>query len=339
MNLSIAYLLYINTSKDYSTKDYYPGGMVMPDRNFTYENYAYGFGGHEKDDEIKASGNHLSFGDYGYDPRTGRRWNIDPLTAKAPNWTPYHFCFNNPILNFDPNGAWPWPVWARSFISASSVAGGTFRGDGREPSLSTDRSVATSRTWINFTFDPQKQALLNKRMGADETIVFAPPELGIGDRYPVYGETPNPNVSYTGVTTTKNSFGNNIGSFGFSYSAKDPVTPGLFTPELDVHSDFSITENLETGTLFVSATFTGDVFPSTEAFISDQSGVKLFLGARKETGGVRDLFGDNKKFLFTVDMQIKFDDDGNFQGVYDQKDDTYVSPDAWNKQVQQTWDK
>jgi hypothetical protein len=262
---------------------------------------------------------------------------VDPLTAKAPNWTPYHFCFNNPILNFDPDGAWPWPVWARSFISASSVAGGTFRGDGRGPSLSTDRSVATSRTFVSFTFDPQKQALTNKNVDADHTVVFAPPEFGMGDRYPIYSEKPQPKASFTGVTTTKNSFGNNIGSFGFSYSAKDPVTPGLFTPELDVHSNFSITENLETGTLFVNATFTGDVFPSTEAFISDQSGAKLFLGARKETGGVGDLFGDNKKFLFTVDMQVKFDNKGNFTGV--QQGDKLINVADWNKQVESKFEK
>ncbi|MCU0342076.1 MAG: hypothetical protein MUE30_19565 [Spirosomaceae bacterium] len=69
-----------------------------------------------------------------------------------------------------------------------------------------------------------------------------------------------------------------------------------------------------------------------EAFISDQSGAKLFLGARKETGGVGDLFGDNKKFLFTVDMQIKFDKKGNFTGV--QQGDKLIKPADWNKQVE-----
>ena len=77
----------------------------------------------------------------------------------------------------------------------------------------------------------------------------------------------------------------------------------------------------------------GDVFPSTEAFISDQSGAKLFLGARKETGGVGDLFGDNKKPLFTVDMQIKFDGKGNFTGV--QQGDKLINVADWNKHIKQ----
>ena len=39
----------------------------------------YGFNGYEKDNEIKGAGNHYSFSDYGLDPRTGRRWNMDPI--------------------------------------------------------------------------------------------------------------------------------------------------------------------------------------------------------------------------------------------------------------------
>src|SRR5215204_5109147 len=35
--------------------------------------YRYGFNGHEQDNEVKGEGNHYSFGDYGYDPRLGRR--------------------------------------------------------------------------------------------------------------------------------------------------------------------------------------------------------------------------------------------------------------------------
>lgn len=89
--------------------------------------------------------------------------------------------------------------------------------------------------------------------------------------------------------------------------------------------------------MFVNATFTGDVFPSTEAFISDQSGTKLFLGARKETGGVGDLFGDNNKPLFTVNMQIKFDGKGNFTGVH--QGDKLINVADWNKQVESKFEK
>lgn len=58
----------------------------------------------EKDDEIKGSGNHLAFGDYGYDPRLGRRWNIDPMAHEMPDISPYKAFFNNPIIIQDPTG-------------------------------------------------------------------------------------------------------------------------------------------------------------------------------------------------------------------------------------------
>ena len=100
-----------------------------------------------------------------------------------------------------------------------------------------------------------------------------------------------------------------------------------------MHSSLSVTEDLENGILSISGSFTGDRFPSTEAFVVDQSGnTKVFLGAKMEAGGLHSVFGDNKKPLFNVNMQIMFDGDGNFTGVR-QGDQTYLVED-WNKHVQ-----
>ncbi|MBS0028865.1 RHS repeat domain-containing protein [Chitinophaga sp. 22321] len=283
---------------------YYPFGLIQKGISSqavgTLTN-KYKFGGKELQSNEFNDNSGLELYDFqarNYDPQIGRFLGGDKRADKLVQWSPYTYCLNNPLAFVDPNGEYPWPISVRSFISASSVAGGLFRGDGRGPSVSTDRTTTTSRTFVNFTYDPQKQALTNKSVGADNTIMYAPPEVGMGDKYPLESKTPEPKVTFTGVSTEKNSLGNDIGSFGFSYTAKDPVTPELAKPSLDVHSNFSMTENLKTGTLSVNATFTGDVFPSTEAFISDQSGAKLFLGARRETGGVGDLFGDTKKSLY-----------------------------------------
>src|SRR5690554_3219544 len=66
--------------------------------------YRYGYNGHERDDEVKGSGNHLSWGDYGYDPRLGRRWNIDPQWQRLPGQSPYSANNNSPIQYTDPDG-------------------------------------------------------------------------------------------------------------------------------------------------------------------------------------------------------------------------------------------
>ncbi len=87
-----------------SANTYYPFGMLMPVRNWSSEWYRYGFGGHEKDDELAGEGNHLSFGDYGYNPRLGRRFNVDPFAHAFPSLSPYSYGSNNPIYFVDSNG-------------------------------------------------------------------------------------------------------------------------------------------------------------------------------------------------------------------------------------------
>jgi RHS repeat-associated protein len=68
----------------------------------TTQPYRYGFGGQEKDDEVSGIGNSYTAEFWQYDPRLGRRWNIDPI-VKA--WeSPYATFSNNPIYYKDPNG-------------------------------------------------------------------------------------------------------------------------------------------------------------------------------------------------------------------------------------------
>lgn len=39
-----------------------------------------------------------------YDPSTGRFLTIDPKASKYPNWSPYVYAFNNPLMFVDPDG-------------------------------------------------------------------------------------------------------------------------------------------------------------------------------------------------------------------------------------------
>jgi hypothetical protein len=84
--------------------DYYAFGSPMIGRDFSSGNYRFGYGGHEKDDEVSGIGNHLAFGDYGLDTRLGRRWNVDPKTANAPYEGTYTVLGCNPMFYIDPDG-------------------------------------------------------------------------------------------------------------------------------------------------------------------------------------------------------------------------------------------
>ena len=153
--------------------------------------------------------------------------------------------------------------------------------------------------------------------------VYLPPKVDVG----------KPTAS---ITNQKVSDG--TASLDFSHSGKDPITPQLVTPALDVHASLNFKEDLKNGTLTITGSFTGDKFPSTEAFVTDQSGkTKLFLGAQMEDGGLNDLVGDNNKPLFNVNLTIQFDKAGNFTGVK-QGDTTYSVAD-WNKKVQEEFNK
>ncbi len=64
--------------------------------------YRYGFNGQEKDDEIAGAGNSYTAMFWQYDPRLGRRWNLDP--KPNPSISQYATFANNPIWYSDPLG-------------------------------------------------------------------------------------------------------------------------------------------------------------------------------------------------------------------------------------------
>jgi len=111
---------YFNASM-VSATDYYPFGMGQPGRSFSNADYRFGFNTQEKVDVVSGSGNHYAAPYWEYDPRTGRRWNLDP--AGYPYQSHYSVNNNNPILFSDPLGIYGAKREARQMRSEAKAAG------------------------------------------------------------------------------------------------------------------------------------------------------------------------------------------------------------------------
>jgi hypothetical protein len=86
-----------------NSSDFSAFGAKLYNRGFAFSDYRYGgAGGQEKDDEIYGAGNSYSAEYWQYDPRLGKRWNVDPITYP---WQSAYAAFNNnPIYYSDPSG-------------------------------------------------------------------------------------------------------------------------------------------------------------------------------------------------------------------------------------------
>ena len=81
-----------------------PFGETMAQQlGSNYYNSPYKFNGKELDEET----GFYYYGARYYDPRVSFWMSVDPLAEKMPRWSPYSFCFDNPMRYVDPDGQAP----------------------------------------------------------------------------------------------------------------------------------------------------------------------------------------------------------------------------------------
>jgi len=139
--------------------NYYPFGL----KHFGYNNNSvsshdalkYKYNGKELQDE-NIGGQELALYDYGarnYDPALARWFNLDPLSEKFEQWSPYNYVLNNPLKLIDPTG-----MSAEDSTDVIKNADGTYTvvggnandGDNSIYQLNTDGS----RTRIGYSATP-----------------------------------------------------------------------------------------------------------------------------------------------------------------------------------------
>ena len=113
----------------------------------------------------------------------------------------------------------------------------------------------------------------------------------------------------------------------------NPLVPG--SPDIDVKTSMTITEDKKNGTLRVVAVMSGDRFPAAEAFIGDAKGQQVFIGtAGYEGNPYTSLPGEGNKEMMVADITIKIDEHANFLGV-ESGGKTYSIQD-WNKKEEKS---
>ena len=302
-----------NTGSVVTTTDYEPFGKAIagvPPRK--------GFIDKEKDQES-------GLGDFGvrkYDDGIGRFTSIDPLTEKMPAWSPYVYSFNSPLTLIDPDGRFPIYIHIRSFAPFKTFGLlDAWYGDNR--GFSNSVTDASSRIRQVSSYETDTRSGLTAAYGSFSRSVYG--AYAYSEAYVNGGAT----APIEGGSINTHLYGNNDAVF--------PYIDGGPTWDIDLHSnlDISVTDG-ENGNQILSivGTVSGDQFPNAEGFVTDTDGNSIFLGIfATESGPIKGpiitLAGDKNASMFDVNISIQVNQDGIFQGVWENSN--LINIEDWNK--------
>ncbi|MGG7470547.1 hypothetical protein ACVVIH_18275 [Chryseobacterium arthrosphaerae] len=216
---------------------------------------------------------------------------------------------------------WPYPIYIRAFAPFKDFGMG-FAGDGEKRGYTTSLS-ATSRLSQSYIMDPSTHKYTNLVTKSDPS------------HHPWFGTktADDDKGSISDFVYKVNKDGSNTISWTSTMAGHNPLIPA--SPDIDVKTKFSLTENTKTGTLDIMVQQFGDRFPAAETFIQDTKGNALFIGVSPYDGNpYTSLPGNNDRPMMTANFTVTIDKNGVFTGI--KMGNTIFSIQEWNKMMQST---
>jgi RHS repeat-associated protein len=327
-NLKIANPYY--TADVVQQTDYYPYGMVMPNRNGSDNSYRYGFQAQEKDDEVKGAGESVNFKYRMHDPRIGRFFAVDPLAAQYAHNSPYAFSENNVVDCIELEGLEKVSIHTYSF-APFNIFGFFFLGDGMDRKFGNTvyyGESANFRIGAQVNVDLGTGTYTSKSHGAYST------EYGYDDdgaAWVVEHCFSSADVELSNIEIAGNYFGATVMNSGALCAVPD-------APDIDVtgaiQMNYSPKKENAGGWLWVAGKITGDRFPSNEWFLKDEYGNKVLLGVSgtdikyENIGPFTELANPINEKMSQWNFTIEMDGSDRFTAVWFNK--TRYSIEEWN---------
>jgi hypothetical protein len=285
------------------------------------------------DDEIKGEGNSLNFKYRMHDPRVGRFFAVDPLTASYPWNSSYAFSENRVIDGIELEGLEVISIHSRSFAPFNSFGGG-YTGDGANRKFGDALIEDYENKKFNYRIrtaveiDLKQDKIVSTKLGKTWS---QKPSTGRGEWSPTYFQEP---VKLSKGKLFFQMQGNDKAVGVGKYTLPNWLNPGY----IDVKFKATFAEAESKNGLIkwkVTGEVYGDRYPSNETFITDKDGNKLFLGVSAvdnegEYGPQKELLGTAFENMSKFSMYILFNEDETFKGV-SLSDGTWYNLDDWNK--------